>query len=546
MSSLRTDLSSFEWRMATGRWRWLILGSLGLTAGGCWGRSDEPQPAPERGPGGTTLTGAAGSGAGGSVALASQFHACNDPEPLDGGWERCANGLVHRPVVGQCPSQLPRAQAIDPAIIQRIYPNYAPGSGTGGSMGVDRPACERDGDCKAGPYGYCEPGYLGEGSPAVICRYGCVSDSDCSAGSVCVCNGGPIGSCVQSSCSSDADCEGDAMCAGYTSEPGCNLPAVGCQTSRDTCAIRADCGERQECTMDSNSLSPAWHCADWTCSIGRPFLIDGSARLAPCEARADWFSSARAAALNADCAGLGPELRAAAAQGWLQQALMEHASVAAFARFSLQLLSLGAPADLLSAAAQAQADEIAHAQDCFALARRHGAGDVGPGPLPLAGALDEMDLRSIVLGTVVEGCIGETVAALEAAEACSHCTDPAARSALQRIAADETRHAQLAWRFVAWALEIGPASLRGELSEAFARELAALPSAAPASSELDRRLLQQGLMTDGLRAGLRGRVLREVIAPCADALLARAGRPQAVSGCASTGVTAGILSVIRA
>ena len=517
MSGNRTDLSTFEWRVGAGHWRWLILASLGVAANACWGQSDEPQRDPQPDPDGSKLTSAGGSAGGSSVASAAKFHVCNNPVPLDGGWERCANGLVHRPVVGECRSQLPRAQGIDPAVIQRGYPGYVAGSAMGGSPSFDRPTCEHDSDCTDQPYGHCEPG--GAEQTAVICEYGCIVDSDCHDGYVCQCDGGPIGSCVPSSCSTDADCAGDALCAGYTDYPGCDFPAVACQTSRDTCATRADCGERQECTMDRNSLDPAWHCADRTCSIGRPFLIDGSARLAPCEARADWLATLRAADTTSNPGDLDAAARAAIAGGWLEQALMEHASVAAFARFSLQLLGLGAPAELLTAAAHAQADEIAHARDCFALARRYGAGDVGPGPLPLAGALDETDLRSIVLGTITEGCIGETVAALEAVEACAHCTDPAARSALERIAADETRHAQLAWRFVAWALETGPASLRGEVREAFARARESALPAAPSGSALDRRLLQHGLMSAELRSALRARVLRDVIAPCAGALL---------------------------
>jgi hypothetical protein len=262
--------------------------------------------------------------------------------------------------------------------------------------------------------------------------------------------------------------------------------------------------------------------------IGRPFLCDGQARLASAEQRADWCAALPDAAPALDLI-TNEKLRGTIASGWLQRALMEHASVAAFARFSLQLLGLGAPAELVNAAARAQADEIGHAQDCFALARRHGAGDLGPGPLPLAGALAETNLRSIVLGTIAEGCIGETLAALEAAEACAHCTDPVARAVLERIAEDETRHAQLAWRFVAWALETGHPGLLVDVRAAFGRELGS-PLPAASSSDLDRGLLQHGLMSDTLRSWLRMRVLREVIAPCADALLARASSSPSDAG----------------
>jgi hypothetical protein len=48
--------------------------------------------------------------------------------------------------------------------------------------------------------------------------------------------------------------------------------------------------------------------------------------------------------------------------------------------------------------------------------------------------------------------VGETVAAAEAAEACEHARDSGVRQILATIAADERRHAELAWRFVGWAI----------------------------------------------------------------------------------------------
>jgi hypothetical protein len=50
-------------------------------------------------------------------------------------------------------------------------------------------------------------------------------------------------------------------------------------------------------------------------------------------------------------------------------------------------------------------------------------------------------LESIVIAAIEEGCIGETVAALEAAEALAHCADPEARRVLE-ISRDETEHAR--------------------------------------------------------------------------------------------------------
>jgi hypothetical protein len=254
-------------------------------------------------------------------------------------------------------------------------------------------------------------------------------------------------------------------------------------------------------------------------------LIAGAARSALSTQRSDWrsdFGSAPAAART-----LAHELRTALAHGWTQQALMEHASVAAFARFALQLMELGAPAELVAGAAAAMQDEVRHAQDCFALARRYAGGDVGPGPLSLDGALEESNWAAIVLGTVREGCVGETLAALEAAEALQHCDDAAVRAVLERIVVDETRHAELAWRFVAWALQTASgtpraAELRSLVHATFAGELAT--DAAGSISELDREMARHGVLSAPVRQALRARALRDVVAPCAAALLEPSAR----------------------
>jgi hypothetical protein len=206
-------------------------------------------------------------------------------------------------------------------------------------------------------------------------------------------------------------------------------------------------------------------------------------------------------------------------RGWVEQGLMEHASVAAFARFALQLASLGAPPELLLRTAEAMQDEVRHAQDCFALARRFSGLDVGPGPLAIDGALEAFDLASVVLGTISEGCIGETIAALEAAEVLEHCDDPATREVLARIARDEARHAELAWRFVAWALASGTPSLHAAVREAFESARAGARASRAPIDPSEHELLRHGLMGPGLRSALRRRVLDEVIEPGARALL---------------------------
>ena len=81
----------------------------------------------------------------------------------------------------------------------------------------------------------------------------------------------------------------------------------------------------------------------------------------------------------------------------------------------------------------------------------------------MQGALEARSLAGIVETAVLEGCIGETVAALEAAEALAFATDESVRAALSRVAEDEARHAELAYRFVRWAFEVSPETQRRAL-----------------------------------------------------------------------------------
>src|SRR4029077_9623266 len=98
----------------------------------------------------------------------------------------------------------------------------------------------------------------------------------------------------------------------------------------------------------------------------------------------------------------------------------------------------------------AMADETHHALLAFGLASAYAGRDVGPGRLAIDGCLEAGNLRTFVQTVVAEGCVGETIAAVEAREALEYARDPAVIHALRVLAEDETRHAQLAWRTVAW------------------------------------------------------------------------------------------------
>ena len=246
---------------------------------------------------------------------------------------------------------------------------------------------------------------------------------------------------------------------------------------------------------------------------GRPFLVEGAARTAAAIERDDW----RASLMPATAANLPPTEREAVAAGWARAGLMEHASIAAFARFTLHLLSLGAPPDLIRDAQAAMADETEHVRMCFSLASAHAGRPIGPGPLALAGAFDGGSAREILVTAILEGCVGETVAALEAHELSERASDPAVRQALTTIAADEARHAELAWRFVRSAIEQDPV-LAAVAASTFARaESASARRAVAESSGPD--LSAHGIASPALRREIERHALAQVVRPCAAALL---------------------------
>jgi hypothetical protein len=253
----------------------------------------------------------------------------------------------------------------------------------------------------------------------------------------------------------------------------------------------------------------------YECVGGRPWIVDGE--LATAALR--WGPSAWAEPSGAEPSGAEPsgvgQLHEPLAAAWARDGLLEHASVASFARAMLELMSLGAPAELLLAYREAIVDELEHAQRCFSLASRHAHAPVGPGPLPLARAGDRAgDPAAIALAVFDEGCINESIAAAEAAVAAAGCRDPRARATLERIAADERRHAALAWQTLRWLLDAhGPVvapALRGRL---------AVLGAPPLPAESESEATEHGRLPARERAAIHREVLATLVAPLAHALL---------------------------
>lgn len=123
----------------------------------------------------------------------------------------------------------------------------------------------------------------------------------------------------------------------------------------------------------------------------------------------------------------------------------ESAAVLAFERLGLELAQLHAPACLVEGALTAAHDERRHARVMARLARRFGASPLKAAAAPAA----PRGLQAIALDNAIEGCVNESLSALQARFQAEAASDPHVAFAFRSIAADEIRHAAWSWRLAA-------------------------------------------------------------------------------------------------
>jgi hypothetical protein len=316
------------------------------------------------------------------------------------------------------------------------------------------------------------------------------------------------------------------------------LLAEGCGSGSSTPAEHPDAaadGGREAASDDSTVDSPseagdtgpdtATDAAPDRLSVRRPLLAGASLRRASPVPREDWLADcAEAASID-----VGASTLAALAEAYGLDGCEEHASVAAFARLTLHLLSAGAPPELVEMAQRASVDEIRHARTCFALARRYGGAPLGPGPLQLDGLFSHTPasaaptLPEIAALCAEEGCVGETLGVLLAADAMGRARDPFVRAVLSRMVEEEASHVELAWRVVSWCIAQGGAPVRIAVAGAIRRGVAATRATQVRRYEgvdLDAWNAHGRVTCDQARA-VAERGIREVVEPCARVLLAR-------------------------
>jgi hypothetical protein len=466
------------------RFRRSILAALGLASVAACGGSTSLEEAPTSG------------------VVAS---ACKDPKDLvqsDGspsGFVRCADGAVDHVASATCADPAPVGDACK-------------GDETNLS-------CKTDADCKGGAFGRCirgttdYPGPSGTAETYCGCEYGCATDADCGAGKACACGvDGGRPRCVVAGCKVSGDCA-SGECALSVYDNGCGTStSLVCRSAVDTCRTAGACDGGDQCAVGDQG--PGFACVGRNCAIGRPMTVDGVARRSTAASRDDWRAD-----LGASVPGLAPAVRSALAARWTEVAALEHASIGSFARFSLQLLALGAPPVLLAEVQQATLDEIEHAKVGYALASLFSGTALGPGPLAGAGAAIPTGKADVVRALVMEACVGETLGVADARALAGVITHAPLRAVHARIADDEERHAMLAWRALAWLVR-GDAAM-GEVARAAMEEAIASLCAEGARDGVVAP--EVGLASAKATAAARRAAAATVVRPCMAALLAELG-----------------------
>ncbi len=291
------------------------------------------------------------------------------------------------------------------------------------------------------------------------CRGGvasCESDDECATDEACLCLYGEAGKCVSSNCRSGNDCA-SGRCE-YVEYQG-----LACVANNSECHVDEDCGLTAYCEPRQTNGNHDGVCSLEAFPPNDPFVIEGRPLLdeqqdeliaSLIEGRG-WIKTNQADI--GKFISLPTNMKAKLIEYWKESARLEHSSVASFARVTLELMALGAPANLLLATQEAAADEIKHAQSALEIVSALGGETLEFGRFPTDQVTLRRDRDEIIISMICEACLGETMGVCEAQamlEQVRYDQGPNILvNHLQMVVNDESRHATLAWQTLKWLLE---------------------------------------------------------------------------------------------
>ena len=258
------------------------------------------------------------------------------------------------------------------------------------------------------------------------------------------------------------DGEADGSGCDYFERLACNLPpgtpTEGCAVYEGLCA--------EVCGQTLAYPCAVVECVDGVVANAGPITIECTTGKLGCADGGRRPERLRPATPRAPAGTLG---------AWLAHlAWLEAASVFAFSRLEEELCSMHAPEALVRRARSAARDEVRHARVVARLAARYGG---AKGRVRVRGSRQRARSRSrlaFARENAIEGCVREAFGALVATWQARRAPDPEIASAMQRIAADEARHAALAWAIARWVEPRLSAGERREVALARRGALAAL------------------------------------------------------------------------
>lgn len=147
---------------------------------------------------------------------------------------------------------------------------------------------------------------------------------------------------------------------------------------------------------------------------------------------------------------------------WQRRVATEYA-VCAFAQdFARRLTMFGAPSELIEQALTMALDELEHARHAVEVAAAAGAeGAVVFDPSAFAVETAEDPAVNIAVAAVSSLCLGETLALRVVHRLRSNARVTEAQRALDRVIADEPRHAALGWETLDWLLDLPQGEIVG-------------------------------------------------------------------------------------